>query len=400
MSNKIHLALDGREANVAQRVGSNVYAFQILQQLAELTQTSDWQKKITTTVLLSAPPVADFPEQRSNWRYQIVKPSKFWTQWAEPWHLFFNQDKYDLLFTPGHYAPRLAAIPYISSVMDLAFLEYPDQFKTSDLVQLKNWTKYSVKRAAKVVAISEFTKQQVHQHYHKPLDQIIVAYPDVNLATQTPPPARMKAFYRRHNLHQPFFLFVGTVQPRKNLEQMISSYEYFVENLFESSAEAKSSLKTGATNQPPQLVIAGKIGWLATHILDRVKQSPQTENIKLVGYVSNQIKTGLIQDALATILLGLYEGFGIPPLESLQLGTIPIVADTSSLPEVVGPAGILVPPRDTAQIAAAFNQVLEMSAKETAGYAKLAREQVKKFSWNKSAQTILAEIFQLATKNR
>ncbi|MEA2056638.1 MAG: glycosyltransferase family 1 protein, partial [Patescibacteria group bacterium] len=328
MSDKIHIAIDGCEANVTQRVGSNVYAFNIIKQISNLLR---YKKKTRATVLLSQKPVADMPKERINWQYKIVKPDKFWTQWAEPWHLFFQQNNYDVLYTPGHYAPRLCPIPYVSSVMDLAFLQYQHQFRQTDLFQLEKWTKYSVKKASKVIAISQFTKKEIHQHYGVNPQNIIVAYPDVSLNLKETAPARKKAYFKKHGISQPYFLFVGTLQPRKNLVGLIQAYELFCE-------------KQTGEKPLPKLVIAGKIGWLAEPILQKIKNSPVRGHIILTSFVPTAIKPILIKNALALTLVGLYEGFGIPALEALYLNTIPIVSESSSLPEVVGKAGLKVDP--------------------------------------------------------
>ncbi len=379
MTDKTHLAIDAREANVTQRVGSNVYAFNIIKQLSNLLR---YKKKTRATVLVSSQPVADMPHERTNWQYQIVKPTKFWTQWAEPWHLFFNQNQYDVLYTPGHYAPRLCPIPYVSSVMDLAFLEYPHQFRKSDLFQLKKWTRYSVKQAHKVVAISQFTKKEIHQHYHKQLADIVVAYPDVSLKIKKTSPAQKKAFFKKHSIQEPYFLFIGTLQPRKNLARLIKAYEQFCH-------------KTDQ-DQVPQLVISGKIGWLAQDLLRKIQNSPLSDQIILTGFVSDRIKPILIKNALSLILIGLYEGFGIPALEALYLGTIPIVSDSSSLPEVVGEAGLKVDPTNLDHISRALEHIAEMKAKQRAKYQRQARKQTNKFDWEQSAKTILNTLKQVA----
>jgi glycosyltransferase involved in cell wall biosynthesis len=379
MTDKIHLALDAREANVAQRVGSNVYAYNIIKQLSNLLR---YKKKTKATALLSSEPVDDMPDERTNWQYQVIKPAKFWTQWAEPFHLFFKQNQYHVLYTPGHYAPRVSAIPYVSSVMDLAFLEYPHQFRKSDLFQLKHWTKYSVKHASKVVAISQFTKKEIHQHYHKKQEDIVVAYPDVNLKIKKTSPARKKAFFKKHGIKKPYFLFIGTLQPRKNLTRLVKAYEQFCQ-------------KSDQDN-PPQLVISGKIGWLAQDLLTKIHQSSVSDQIILTGFVPDRIKPILIKNALSLILIGLYEGFGIPALEALYLSTIPIVSDSSSLPEVVGEAGLKVNPTNLDHISRALEHVAAMKAKQKAKYRRKARKQTKKFDWEQSAKKILTTLKQVA----
>ena len=155
--NKIHIAIDANEANVKNRVGSNVYAYQIIKQLELQTRAnSNYQ----FSILLSNQPVLDLPKQRADWRYKIIKPTKLWTQWALPIHLFLNKKNYNVFFTPGHYAPRLCSIPYISSVMDLGFLKFPKQFKKSDLIQLKAWTKYSVKKAVEYYEKTNYVPEE------------------------------------------------------------------------------------------------------------------------------------------------------------------------------------------------------------------------------------------------
>lgn len=385
---KIRLAIDANEANVNNRVGSNVYAFEILKQLEQLTADgSKDNNRLESTILLAQPPVKDLPQPRPGWRYQVIKPAKFWTQWAEPIHLYLNKNQYDVLFVTGHYAPRLSSVPYVSCVMDLAFIDYPDQFQKKDLFQLKKWTKYSAKKAQKVVAISQFTKQELIKHYKLDPNKILVAYPDTNLDSTQANQEPQTDFFKKHDIHQPYFLFVGTLQPRKNLERLVAGFEILCTKLLEQNQEL------------PQLVIAGKIGWLANGILQRIEKSKFKRQIILPGFISNQVKTKLIKKAAATVLVGLYEGFGIPPLESLKLGTLPIVSNTSSLPEVVGQAGWQVDPLRPSEISQDLEQALTISHQEKQQKLQLGQVQLEKFSWRKSAQIILDELIKLAQSN-
>lgn len=393
MHNLIRIAIDGNEANVKKRVGSNVYAYEVLQQLWELTQNTT---KFHCTILLAGRPVGDLPPARDNWKYTIVKPSRLWTQWALPFYLFWHQREYEVFFTTSHYAPRISAIPYVSSVMDLAFLEFPEQFRKNDLFQLKNWTKYSVRRAQKVITISQFSKQQINKAYGKPLTDIVVASPAVSLP-KNPSPLRTKAFFRRHGIQEKnYVVYLGTLQPRKNLINLIEAFEIF------SRFHAANQLKKRAVDQeeqippPPQLVLAGKVGWLAQSIQDRIEASPLKNKIIMTGFISDDLKQPLYKKARATVLVGLSEGFGIPPLESLSVGTIPIVSSSSSLPEVVGSAGILVDPSKPKNIANALKEAWNMSAGKHAQFMNLAHKQLAKFSWQKTGKTILNTLVTVA----
>lgn len=392
---KIHIAIDANEANVKNRVGSNVYAYQIIKELEIQTRdNSDYQ----FSILLASQPIADLPNERINWCYKIIKPRKFWTQWALPIHLFLERKNYNVFFTPGHYAPRLCSIPYISSVMDLGFLKFPQQFKKSDLAQLRAWTKYSVKKAAKVVCISKFTKQEVNQIYKKPLSDLIVAYPNVSLPDKACSHAHEKAFWRKHKIKQPYFLYLGTIQPRKNLIKLIEAFEIFSRKLAASKVKKRDAGRK-KSDIFPQLVIGGKIGWLAKGILKKIENSAFKARIKLIGYVPEKLKPSLYQESLAAILIGLHEGFGIPPLEAMHFQTLPIVSNLSSLPEVVGKAGITVDPTNVSEIAEKLLNVYQMNAKQKAIFSRHARKQIKQFSWKKSAKLILDELGEVVEKN-
>jgi glycosyltransferase involved in cell wall biosynthesis len=374
-----HFAIDGNEANTAQRVGSNVFAFELLVALEALTRKNS---EVEWTVLLSAPAVSDLPQERKGWTYQVVGPRPFWTQIGLPLHLFFHQRRYDAFFTPGHYAPRLSAVPYITSVMDLGFLKYPDQFRKKDYVQLKEWTRYSVRHADKVLAISEFTKKAVIKEYKRKADDVFVAYPSLPVVRETAETVPATWIKKELGVSAPYILYVGTLQPRKNIVALIKGFNDF------SAAQKK--------NDAAHLVIAGKVGWLAEETLKEVEKSPFKDRIHLTGYVSDAQKTALYRKSLCTVLLGLYEGFGIPPLEAMAAGTLAVVANTSSLPEVVGDAGYLVPAQNTKALVEVFNEIIQLKPRARAAMLKKGRLQVKKFSWQTSAQTILDQLVGVA----
>jgi glycosyltransferase involved in cell wall biosynthesis len=379
----IRIAIDGNEANVQNRVGSNTYAFAIISELYTLSAN---RKNIDITILLSSKRVADLPPVRNNWRYMVIGPKKFWTQWALPIHLFLHQKDYQVFFTPSHYAPRISSIPYVSSVMDLAYLHYPEQFRENDLLQLKNWTKYSVKHARKIITISKFSKKEIEKYYQRQSKDILIAYPSFQF-TESAPLEEIKNFFKEKQIKNKYFLYLGTLQPRKNITSVIAAYEEFLRKLAASNLKAKNRQVRKVTE--PDLVIAGKIGWLADNILARIANSPVKEKIILTGFVEDKFKRALYQNATASLLLSLYEGFGIPALESMQAGTIPIVANNSSLPEVVAKAGFLVDAKNTHQVSDAMLASYQMPYKELLKYKTAMRRQAKKFDWQESAKIIL-----------
>lgn len=383
----IRIAIDGNEANVANRVGSNVYAFEIIKNLYNIVRN----KPVNVTVLLSSPPQTDLPKENKKWKYRVITPVKFWTQWALPIHLYFNSNQYDVLYTPGHYAPRISKVPYISSVMDLAFLKFPEQFRKKDLIQLDNWTKYSVKNAQKVVTISQFSKEDIVEQYGKNEKQIVVAYPAVHPPQEKITLTQRKKILNKFKIKGPYILYVGTIQPRKNLINLIDAFEKVSRRLPVGNRKKIKEL---------QLVIAGKIGWLADDVIARVEKSPYKDKIVMTGFVTNFEKEVLLSKANTLALVGLYEGFGIPPLEALHHNVIPVVSNNSSLPEVVGEAGITTDPTNPAQISQDLEAALTLTTRSKREYLKFKRTQIDKFNWKHSAKVVYKAIEEVANDSK
>ena len=372
LNDTYRIGVDGNEANVENRVGSNVYAYEILCSLEAMTQKRD---DIDWTIFLTSSPTADLPKKRKGWRYKIIHPAAFATQWALPLYLWTHRNEFDIFYTPGHYAPRACPVPYVTTVMDLAYLKFPNQFKLKDLYQLKHWTKYSVKNARQVIAISQSTKQDIHNHYRIPLKKISVAYPALS-TIETSPILEQKKVLKKFSLSNPYLLYVGTLQPRKNLLRLMKAFEQLLDD-------------PKMNNTGVELVIAGKVGWLADPIVQAAKKSKVALRIHLLGYVSEKEKQVLYQRAHAVVLVGLYEGFGMPPLEGLSYGKVPVVSNNSSLPEVVGATGILVDPHSVNEIASGLKKAMKFSRQKNEYWEKSVKEQLKKFDWNTSASIIL-----------
>lgn len=404
----LRIGIDANEANVVNRVGSNVYAFEIIKQLEILTRENT---AITFTIFLTDEPLSDMPPSRTGWDYHLVKPKAFATQWSLPLTLFRLRKQLDLFFTPGHYAPRMCPVPYITSVMDLGFLHFPKQFKLKDYWQLKLWTRYSVKNAKHVVAISEFTKQDVQKSYRIKPENISVIYPAMNVQPfrKENQNARQELFHR-FQIDGPYILYVGTLQPRKNIVRLVEAFEHLKMKFNSEIMKAVPAAKTESTRdskkrrrrkkevvvhpyQNLKLVLAGKTGWLSQPIMDRIHSSFLKNDIILTGYVSEEEKAILYYHSLCAVLIGLHEGFGMPALEALQFKVVPVVSDTTSLPEVVGDAAILVNPYNSVDIMKGLDQALSLNQKQRKEFERRAEAQLKKFSWEESAKKLL-ELFQ------
>lgn len=370
MSKQHWVGIDGNEANVVRRVGSNVYAYELL--CAMYTHLHS-HRDFCVRVYLSGPKLEDLPPATSWWEYRILPPARLWTQWRLPLDLFFRCDL-DFFFSPGHYLPRFSPVPVMASIMDLAFLSYPEQFKRKDAWQLTTLTERSVRQSTHLIAISEHTKKDIVQKYHYPSDRITVAYPAASEG-QHLSQEEVAQTLKEQGISQPYIAFIGTLQPRKNIERLVAAFEILRER-----------------GRTLQLVLVGKTGWLGEPIQQRIESSSYVADIRQTGFVTDQQRQAIMQGAAATVLVGLYEGFGIPPLESILAGTLPIVSQTSSLPEVVGPDGILVDPLEPTDIARGIEDVLRLSEAERRQMVGRLQKYVQKFSWKKSGQTVCATI--------
>ena len=392
----LKIAIDANEANVAHRVGSNIYAYRLLCEIEEQTRgTSEdvgpvkqpHEPQIQWTVLLSSPPVTDFPTERAGWKYQVVKPAKLWTQWRLPLYLFMNRKNFDGIVSLGHYAPRMSPIPSIMCVLDLAFLQFPQFFRKKDLYQLTAWTAYSVHQATHVVTISEQTKQDIINQYGKEQTDISIVYPAVDIRDEkeeaSEDPSALSTFGLKA---QEYLVSIGTIQPRKNMINLIKAYERWCDM---EATEGKP--------HPGKLVFVGKPGWLTQEFDDAVASSPQKSWLIVTGFISEAAKFTLLRHARCSILVGFYEGFGIPVIESLSMGVLPVVANTGSLPEVAGDFGVYVDPYNIDSMARGLAQAYEQPQDQMK--RSQMRTRAASFSWEKSGEKLLDVIQDVFAKD-
>lgn len=360
------IGLDGNEANEKVRVGIHQYAYNLLLKLNQL------DKKNQYVVYLKNPPSSDMPKSSPNWQYKVFGPQKFWTRFALPLHLYTQKQKLDLFFSPGHYTPWLCPFPIVPTIHDLGYLYFKDQFTKKDLYQLINWTDSSIKKAVHIFCVSEFTKKEIIKLYHIDPVKITVAYNGVG------EPVFDKNTLSKFNLTDPYFLYLGTLKPSKNIPFLIKSFAKYIKH--HRISEHK-------------LVIAGKKGWLFEDIFNTVRLQKIEDRVIFTDYVTEAEKWTLLKNASATVIPSLYEGFGIPVIESMKVGTPVIASNIPSLKEVVGDAGIYIDPKNKNSLSLAFKKILRQEVKKSCALA--GYKQAKKFTWDNTADSVLKTIDRL-----
>ena len=366
---KMKIGLDGNEANTENRVGSGKYSYELIKQFSNDT-------KYEFEVFLKQNSLSDLPKESKNFKYKVFGPKFMWTQFALPKHLTFGK-KPDVFFSMSHYGPRFSPVPYVITIFDLSYLHYPRLFNKGDLYQLTNWTKYSIKGAKHILAISKSTKHDIVKNYAVDPEKITVTYIGYDRKLFKPQSKdKIEKVKKIYEIKGDYLIFVGTLQPRKNIVRLIEAFEKIT--------------------HPLQLVIVGKKGWLYDSIFHKVKDLDLEKRVIFTDYVPDNDLPSLICGAKAYVLPSLWEGFGIPVVEAQACGVPVVVSDVSSLPEIVGESGILVSPNDVNSIANSIKRALD--EKTRADLAKKGFENIKRFSWEKCAKETLAILEKVATE--
>lgn len=370
------IGIDINEANISQRVGVNQVAFSTFSNLVKYLLPSD---KIIA--LGKEGPMPDMPEPTENLNYEVFGPKKLWVLTGLTKRLFFGKPKIDVLFSPSHYTPLLSRVPSVVYIMDLSFERFgTDYFTAEDLSQLKKWTPLSIKKAKKVLTISQFSKDEIVKIYKVPAEKIEVIYPGFNrdLFHSKIPLTKQNQIKRKYQLSGSYLLYVGTLQPRKNLTRLIKAFSQL--------------------NRPRlKLVIGGKKGWFYEQIYDQVKDLKLEDRVIFTGYIPDEDLPGLIKSSRAYVLPSLYEGFGMPPVEAQSVGVPVVVSRVSSLPEVVGESGIYIDdPYSIPSIKDALEEALSLTANKRTEVIAKGKENTKRFNWEQVAKQILKILKQVA----
>ncbi len=361
------IGIDGNEANVQNKVGVGQYAFQLIWHIYKLDNQNQY------IIYLKSQPSNNLPKPRKNWEYRVFGPGKMWTRIALPFQLFTQKEKLNLFFSPSHYSPAFSPFPTVPTIHDIGYLQFQSQFTKKDLYQLINWTKESLKKSSHIITVSEFSKNEIIKTYNIDPEKISIAYNGVD----TPPKIDQKDQQKILSLYdlqaKNYYLYLGTLKPNKNIPFLVKSFAHF--------------LQSKHNNPSVKLVIAGKKGWLFDEIFATVKQEGIKDKVIFTDFVTEDQKWTLYQNAIASILPSTYEGFGIPAIESMKVGTPVIVSNIPPFKEVVQNNGLFINPSNISDLS---EKILEISNPTTnQKYSSLGQKQTDKFSWDSTAKSVI-----------
>ena len=307
-------------------------------------------------------------EKRSRWPTYRPGIRIFWEQVLQP--LEVRTEGIALLHSPVNVQPLFLPCKGLVTATDLSFMVFPQSFRTFQRFYQRLFTRWSVRRAAHVIAISSSTARDLTRFFAVPSAKVSVVFPGVDAAYQPILDAQVLADFRRQrHLPEKFILFVGTLEPRKNLLTLLQAYVQF-----------RRQANTGH-----KLVLAGGRGWLYEPIFAAIEQLGLQTDVILPGFIPEDELPLWYNTADVFVYPSLYEGFGLPPLEAMACGRPVIVSNSSSLPEVVGDAALLVDPHRADQWVDALVLLCQDSGLR-AGLAARGLERAREFTWTRMAR--------------
>jgi glycosyltransferase involved in cell wall biosynthesis len=291
-----------------------------------------------------------------------------WEQVFQPAQL----PAFDLYHAMAFVSPLLNVTPTVVTVYDLTFMRYPERLPASRRLYLRLFTALSCHRARRITAISHSTAHDLTHLLGIPASKIDVTPLGYDQEAHFPrSSADIAAFKSRHGLPERFWLFIGTIEPRKNLPMLLDAYAQL------------------PTHERLPLLLGGGKGWGIAEVEAKIQQHGLQESVKLIGFIPPEDLPLWYNSAEVFLYPSVFEGFGLPVLEAMACGTPVMTSNVSSLPEVAQNAGLCLPPNNVD----AWAQALSMAFRDAA-WRHSARERgledAQHFNWQDTARLTMA----------
>jgi glycosyltransferase involved in cell wall biosynthesis len=374
----LHIAIDAHSVG-AELGGNESYALNLIEALAQIDQTNAYTLYVTKRAA-----VERFDQRWPNFKVKQTLPHTPLVRIPLTLSRELRRHPVDLLHVQ-YTAPPFAPCPVVTTIHDLAFEHLPETFNRRSWMQLRLTVRPTARRAAHIITVSEYSRADISRTYGIAPQRITV----------TPEAASTKFFpvtneteLRRvresYGIQEHYILSLCSIQPRKNLVRLIEAY---------------SSLRgVRPEGKLPQLVLAGKRGWLNTEIFRTAERNALGKDILFTDYVPERDLAGLYSGALCFVYPSYFEGFGLPVVEAMQCGVPVIAGNRTSLPEVIGDAGLLFDPFDTQALVNALAQVIDDSEGRAVLRSK-GLERAKSFNWKTTARLTLG-VYERAVKRQ
>ncbi len=364
----MRIAIDAHSVG-AKLAGNESYATNLIEALARVDAVNEYTLYVTT-----AEARARFSQRWPNFRIQTTLPHTPLIRIPLTLAAELRKRPVDVLHVQFT-APPFSPCPVVVSVHDLSFEHLPQTFNRRSRTQLRLTVRHSVRRAARILTLSEHTRRDMIETYGTSPERItaipLAAPSYFGRVREERELQRVRHIY---GIEGDYILCVSSIQPRKNLPRLVRAYE--------------SLRNKRGPGKLPKLVLVGKCAWLYDETLRSIEEGRMKDSVILTGYVPQSDLPALYSGSICFVYPSYFEGFGLPPLEAMKCGAPVIAGNRTSLPEVVGDAGILVDPYDVNAIAAAIERLIDdPDYRQQLRVKGLARSSV--FDWNETARRTL-----------
>ncbi len=376
----MRIGIDASRGFVNEPTGTERYSYELITRILALPEAREHEWILYARNLsVNSFQLAFKNCQMPNVKLVNISLPRLWTQVGLAYRTWV--DRLDVLWVPAHTLPLLRQPSWLrkgrllKTVVTIHGIEY--EWLPAYENRLQRWylplsTQYAVRSAQKIIAVSEFTKKQLVERLGADAGKIEVVYEGAG-SNPKPETLNTKLILSKYNLQEKkYLLFVGTVQPRKNLERFIVAYAGLRAPIRQAQGKQDSGLK---------LVIAGKLGWNYERVVELAKK----HGVIITGYITEAERYILLQNAVVYVQPSITEGFGLPVLEAMKVGVPVASSNGGALAEVVGGAGVLFDPYNVSDMSLKLSLVIHSHSLQKELIEK-GRKRVKEFGWEKAAK--------------
>ena len=359
------IGIDASRAVVTRRTGTERYALEITRALIEAAPGDRFR------LYFNQPPPPGLLPRSERVRWRVIPAPRLWTVGRLSLEMATRPP--DVLFVPAHSLPPIVPRATVATIHDLGYLHFAGEHPPATRLLRHLSNRLSARRATRVIAISGATRDDLVRYEGVRANRIAVVHHGCAPWFATVHDSALIADARaRHGLDRPYFLFIGTLQPRKNLERLLEAFD-----------------RLAASHTEPVLALVGAIGWQSERLEHALAAVGARDRVRLLGSVDDADLPPLLSGALGLAFPSLYEGFGLPALEAMACATPVLTSNTSSLPEVVGDTALLVDPLDVDAIAGGLSRLAgDPDLRRDLG--ERGQKRAAGFTWQRTATETLA----------
>jgi len=359
----MRIAIDASPAGKEPRTGTELYTLFLILALARLDTADEY------TLLLNDSVPDEFEGLPDNFALRLIPQRRLWAQTRLPREL--REEQPHVFFAPANVIPFVHPPTCVTTIHDVGFHYFPESYSLFTRWYLDLTTRFALRTALRVIAVSQATKGDLVRVYHADPERVEVIHSGVPAVRQKLSPQEQVArTLQSHGITAPYLFFLGRLETKKNVARIVEAFFRLKER-----------------GVPHQLVLGGNPGVGFAEVKRLVEGSPFGKDVILTGYVGEE-KADLYSGADVFVFPSLYEGFGFPILEAAGYGTPIVTSRSSSLAEVAGDAALLVDPLDVEDIADAIHRLIRDTQLRSRNVQR-GYERVGEFHWEKTASRVL-----------